>query len=191
MNSLDAALAASVIEGRNNMQPIGAFGEISIQHFVDLMSAAHSAAHLSVLADALIELIRDSGLDVTSYGGVVGPKLGNVLLAHAVANKLKLRSGFVRHSILCNRYIEGQLTPGDKLLLVDDVSSEGKLLSDCVRNAKEDGYFVDTVFTVVDRVEGDADRVLHSMGVTLKSCRRLGDYQLARLVRDWRDAGGQ
>jgi orotate phosphoribosyltransferase len=72
------------------------------------------------------------------------------------------------------------------LLLVDDVSSEAKILTDSIKNARNAGFIIDTVFTIVDRKEGNAGNRLAQQNVTLHSCRRYSDTELAELVRQWK-----
>ena len=187
MNQLDRIIAANIILNHEVLQPIDSYGDITIQHFVDLLSAAHNQKTLDLLVKELTELIISNDIDLSEYGAIVGPKLGNVLLARSVAKRLKKPSGFVRSSILFGKYVETTEIPGVKLLLVDDVSSEQKILVDTVKSAQAGGYLIDKVFTIVDRIEGNARKMLDKRGVTLFSCRHLGDSDLANLVRELRN----
>jgi len=186
MDALDSVIASNVLLGQDYMQPLDAYGDITVQHFVDLLSGAHDDRTLPVLVDAIISLVSRSEVNLEGYGAVVSPKMGNVLLCKAVAQRLSKPSGFVRGSILFGKYIETLELPGTKLLLVDDVSSEAKILTESVRNARESGYVIDVVYTVVDRSEGDAARRLGDLGVRLHAARRYSDRDLAELVRSWK-----
>jgi len=165
------------------MEPIDAFGDITIQNFLDLLSAVHSSDVLKVLVDELESLIVAEGVDLSRYDAVVSPKLGNVLLGQALAHRLQKPSGFIRHSILFGKYLETMTLPGTKLLLVDDVSSEARILADCVRNARDGGFTIDLVLTVVDRAGGDAAKELQRRDVRLLCARRYSDKELAERVR--------
>src|SRR5262249_34513072 len=121
MDALDRAIAANVILGQSNMQAVDAYGDITVQHFVDLLSAVHHEQTLELLSDELANLITSSEIDLSEYRAVATPKLGNVLLGRRVARKLNKPSGFIRNSILFGRYIETMELSGAKLLLVDDV----------------------------------------------------------------------
>jgi orotate phosphoribosyltransferase len=189
MEQLDRIIAEYVTLGQSNMQAIDAYGDITVQNFVDLLSAVHNDAVLDLLAQELCKLIHASQLDLSSYSGVVCPKNGNALLGHAVARKLEKKSGFIRSSILFGSYLETLEVSGAKLLLVDDVSSEASILTHSVRNAREAGFTIDAVFTLIDRAEGDAARRLASQGVSLQSVRRYSDRQLADLVSSRRSVG--
>jgi orotate phosphoribosyltransferase len=147
------------------------------------LSAVHSSDVLEILVDELQGLIAAEGVDLDQYDAVVSPKLGNVLLGSALAQRLQKPSGFIRHSILFGKYLETMTLPGAKLLLVDDVSSEARILTDCVRNARDGGFTIDLVLTVVDRAEGDAARELQRRDVRLLCVRRYSDRELAEQVR--------
>lgn len=191
MDKLDAVIAANTVLGRDRLRPVDAFGEIQIRNFVHLMEAAHESDSLGALTEALVSLVRESCIDVSAYGAVFAPKLGNVLLGKAVADALKLPSGFIRGSVLIERFVETCALSGTKAILVDDVSSEGALLSDCIRDAREDGFTVDVVFTVLDRAEGDArDRLHRDHGVPLYSCKTVNDDALDQLMQRFRKAAG-
>jgi orotate phosphoribosyltransferase len=187
MEPLDKVIASSVILGENSIQAIDAVGDITVQHFVDLLSAVHRPQNLDLLVTALAGLISSAGIDLSGYQAIVSPKQGNALLGWGLAQRLKKPSGFVRHSILFNRFIETLELPGAKLLLVDDVSSEAGILMDCIRNAQASGYVIDRVLTVIDRTEGDAGKRLAERNVQFHWTRQYSDQHLAELVRQWKD----
>jgi orotate phosphoribosyltransferase len=185
MDPLEKAIAANVLLG-TGMQAVDAYGDITVQHFVDLLSAVHDENLLEVLSEALSQFISSSAINLSDYQAVVSPKLGNVLLGKRVANKLNKPSGFVRHSILFGKFIETTELSGTKLLLVDDVSSEDKILTDCVRNAGAEGSMIDIAVTVLDRKEGNAAVRLEKRGVQLLALRRYDDRELGELVREFK-----
>jgi len=161
-------------------RPLGLDGRIQVSYFIDLLSAVHDEANLNRLADQLADFIRGLGGHADAVA-VVGPKAGNPLLVRETARRLELPSGFVRDSILFNRWVEGPCTPGDKVILVDDVSADGEMLCEAVGNLRKSGVYADKAFVLVDRTEGDAARLLKLMGVTLSSCHQLDDLAIDRL----------
>ncbi len=166
-------------------KPIGRDGRIRVSAFLDLLSAAHNDAFADELADVLAARIRHT-VDLREYAGVVGPKRGNALFVKAVADRLKLRSSFIRANILFGRWIEGECTSGDKVILVDDVASDGELLYEAVENLRRAGVYVDTTFVLVDRREGDAEEQLNANGVKYVYCIQLNDGELCGIRRQER-----
>lgn len=189
MDKLKRLIVSNTIFNRDRMHPVDSFGEIRVQNFVHLLDAAHGSGSLALLTKALRSAIQ-STVDVSQYGAVFCPKLGNTVLGRSVAHALDLESGFVRNSSLMNRFVETRALPPCRVILVDDVSSEGRILTDCVRNAAEDGFVVDVAFTVVDRHEGDARRMLEAERVALTACETVDDALLLRMQNILRDVDG-
>jgi orotate phosphoribosyltransferase len=156
---------------------LGWDGRFRVSYFVDLLSAVHIPENLSQLADDLADFVRGhSGLDGCT--ALVCPKAGNTLLVRETALRLGLQSGFVRESILFGRWIEGSPKSGEKVILVDDVSADGEMLSEAVLNLRKGGIYVNQAFVIVDRIEGDALRMLGELGVDLRHRYQLNDNDL-------------
>lgn len=155
--------------------------QFSASYFLDLMEASLVAEDRATMADALVQLISQHA-DRDSYDIVLGPKRGNALLMVAVGERLAADVVFVKERPLFGRRVEGLHKAGPRALLVDDISSDGEFLADCVASARETGITIDRAFTLVDRTEGDARDQLQAVGVELVSQRRLGDGDLAEIA---------
>lgn len=160
--------------------PIGRDGRIRVHYFLDLLTACHDQACGLRLAQYFAAWLHAQNATV-DLQYVVGPKKGNVLFAWQVAAALKVNSAFIRENVLFGRWIEGYLKPGEKAILIDDIASDGELLADAVADLKRVGIFIDKVFVLVDRTEGDANRFLGQSGIGYHFCVRLSDADLATL----------
>lgn len=136
--------------------PIARDGSIRINYFLDLLSASHVDTHRLVMARTFIEWLTYHNVDKKVFDVVAGPKRGNSLFIKSVADELCARSAFVKENILFGRRFEGDVRPGDRVLLVDDVASDGELLIDAVENLSLSGATVVSAIVLVNRLEGDA-----------------------------------
>lgn len=167
--------------------PIGREGTIRVSYFLDLLSACHVTAHRDVIvtsfSDWLTQQVFPDSIDV-----VVGPKRGNTIFSKAVADKLGKRSAFARENILFGRWVEGVIRPEDRVLLIDDVASEGEMLLDAVESLRNVGIAVDQAYVLVDRPEGDARKHFENAGIRYSCAVSLSDMDLAALLSNARDA---
>jgi orotate phosphoribosyltransferase len=161
--------------------PIGRDGRIRVNHFLDLLSAAHRPGMLDYLGDLFARWLAQDDL-VTSVDAIAAPKRGNALLAHNVAGRLGKRSGFVKENVLFGQWTEGEIRSGDRVLLIDDIASDGELLAEAVIALQHSGIFVSNAAVLVSRVEGDAARRLRAIDVRLHAAVELSDGDLAALL---------
>jgi orotate phosphoribosyltransferase len=95
---------------------------------------------------------RDQGVVV-----VVGPTTGGVVLAFEVARQLGVRSAYAEREGEGRAIRGGQLlSPGDRVLVVDDILTTGGSLVQVVEAVERVGGRVVGVAVVVDRRPGDA-----------------------------------
>ncbi len=110
---------------------------------------------------------------------IAGAELGAVPLATAVA--LQTGRPFVivrnrRKDYGTARAIEGELRPGDRVLLVEDIATSGGQALEAVGTLRDAGAVVARVVVVLDRLEGARQR-LEAAGVSyhaLLTVRDLG-----------------
>src|SRR3972149_805397 len=76
---------------------------------------------------------------------------GKPIKAFIVRNELK------KHGI--QKHIEGLVTPGDRVVIVDDVITTGSSTLTAIRLAKEAGLNVIKVIVLVDRQEGGRENI--------------------------------
>ncbi|AHJ28883.1 orotate phosphoribosyltransferase [Nodularia spumigena CS-584] len=74
-------------------------------------------------------------------------------------------------------YIEGPNLPeGAKVIVLEDVVTTGKSAMTAVERLREAGYTVDTVITLVDRLQGGAE-FYQSVGLNFKTVFTIADLQ--------------
>lgn len=83
---------------------------------------------------------------------------------------LYVRKGFKRHGR--ERRIEGVLTSGDKVLLVDDLVTTGSSLRAAARVIRAEGGVVEDAVVLIDREEGGADALARD-GIKLHSLLKI------------------
>jgi orotate phosphoribosyltransferase len=108
----------------------------------------------------MISGFKDLGINCDK---VAGMELGAVALIVAYSLKtdmpfLIIRKGGREHGT--KRKIEGDIKPGEKILLLEDVVTSGGSVIQAIDIVEEAGGEVVAVLTVVDREEGGTDKVM-------------------------------
>lgn len=183
-DSLRPIFGRFVLESKHGL-PIARDGTIRVNYFLDLLSACHVAPHRTAIVGFFANWLSHY-VSHNVVNAVVGPKRGNTLFAKSVADTLGKKSAFVRDNILFGRWVEGDVRPEDKVLLIDDVASEGEMLLDAVESLRETGVLVDQAYVLVDRPEGDAKRQFQRAGIQYSFAMSLSDADLARLLSEAR-----
>uniref|UniRef100_UPI0025E90DF6 orotate phosphoribosyltransferase n=1 Tax=Methanohalobium sp. TaxID=2837493 RepID=UPI0025E90DF6 len=119
---------------------------------------------LKLIGKKAAEVIKS--IDVDNVGGV---ELGGVPIATAVSLESRLPMIIIRKT--SKEYgtggkLVGQLEKGDRVILLEDVTTSGGSVKEAVSNIQDEGGYIDTVITVVDREEG-AEKNLKSAGIKL------------------------
>lgn len=111
----------------------------------------------NLISDAMLDV-----LDTLEFASVGGMAVGSVPLVTSIATKSYLRSRhypafFVRKEIKdhgIQTKIDGHIEPNTRVVLVEDVTTTGDSIMRAVEAVRAFGCEVDTVLTVVDRLEG-------------------------------------
>lgn len=130
-----------------------ASGEMSLD-YIDGKRALAYGPHLKLACEALLDLVRDAGVDFDAVGGLT---LGADQFAHGLAI-VSGRSWFVvRKNVKdhgTRKRVEGAtLEPGVAVLLVDDVVTTGGSIIEALDAVRETGAGVAMAVTLVDRGE--------------------------------------
>ncbi len=102
---------------------------------------------------------------------LAGIELGSISLVAVASIKSKLPYVIVRKekkAYATKKAIEGELYPGEKVLVVEDVATTGSGAVRAVQTLRDHGAIVYSVLVVVDREEGAREN-LHAIGVSLIS----------------------
>jgi len=136
---------------------------------------------LRLVSEGLLELL--AGVDFQAIGGMsigADPIIGGVLAA-AGARGRELLGFLVRKEPKghgTQRYIEGPVEPGMKVVVVDDVVTTGGSSLQAIDRIEEFGCRVVQVVAIVDRMEGGAANFA-ARGLALKSLLTIEDFGIA------------
>lgn len=99
-------------------------------------------------------------------GLVAGPTTGGIILAHEVGRQMGLPAIYAERQAEGRAFRRGlKLTPGTRVLVVDDVLTTGKSIRQVIAAVETQGGVVAGIGVLVDRSEGNLD-----FGVPLYSC---------------------
>lgn len=133
-------------------------------HFL-LTSGKHSGQYMqcaqvlqypriaAILGKELAAKFEDLEIDT-----VIGPAMGGILVAHEVGISLEIRAIFTERQNGEMTLRRGfQLTPGEKVLVVEDVITTGGSVKEVINIVREAGAIPVGVGVLVDRSSGTAD----------------------------------
>ncbi len=143
--------------------------------YIDVKRAWPDPARLEVLARALAAHVGETD----RLGGM---ELGAVPLVVATALLVRrpyvvLRKATKEHGT--RQAFEGEIRPGDRVLLIEDVSTTGGSMAKSVEIVRAAGGRVERALVVVDREEGATER-LGSIGVSLTALLTFSELRQAR-----------
>ena len=130
--------------------------------YVDIKQASTNPKILAEIAREMKSLIKDERR-------IAGMELGAVPLAVAASLESGLPYVIIRkreRSHGTGKLIEGNMNPGERILLVEDVTTTGSSLVKAAEIIREAKGIVDRALVVVDREEG-ATELLSENGITL------------------------
>jgi orotate phosphoribosyltransferase len=113
---------------------------------------------------------------------LAGPELGAVALAAAASLASRLPFLIVRGEAKAHgpaNRIEGAFTPGERVVLIEDVVTSGGAAADAVRALRQADLVCRTAVCVIDREEGGVD-ALARLGVRLHPLFRAADVVQGR-----------
>ena len=125
------------------------------KYYVDIKKAS---SRPEILREITREFI-DMDIECDKVAGV---ELGAVALIVSYALEtgkpfLIIRKGGREHGT--KKRIEGEILPGERILLLEDVVTSGGSVVDAIDNIKKDGGKIAAVLSVVDREEGGTEKV--------------------------------
>uniref|UniRef100_A0A0K0EML5 Uridine 5'-monophosphate synthase n=1 Tax=Strongyloides stercoralis TaxID=6248 RepID=A0A0K0EML5_STRER len=137
--------------------------------YIDLRPLISTPNILSLAADALVNLIKESGVD---YDYIVGVPYAALPVATLVCEKLNKPMLMKRKEVKAygtKKLIEGIYENGGKCLIVEDVVTSGMSIQETVDALKNEGLVCEDVFAVLDRQQGGSQKLLKN-GIFLRTC---------------------
>jgi orotate phosphoribosyltransferase len=178
-------VSRSIVEFEKS-QNVATFGQpLNVTYYIDLMTTVTTRDEKLLLDRCLLRWIRLHYDTIPDKIAV--PKLGNVILAESVASRLGVPLIIVRQDthlfIRGGHSLEGKLSPGEKVLLIDDVASEAEFLVRCLNQLRKFQATLVGSLCVVNRTEGDAKSVHKKIGVPFTYILELNDNELRAMIR--------
>lgn len=127
---------------------------------------------LSVIADEIVDRIDEHEVDV-----LVGPALGAVPIVTAVSLRTGISSAYIRQGEKhygTQARIEGTIEKGDRVAVIEDVTTTGGTIIESAEIAREVGGVVERMIVVVDRNAEAAENVKKA-GFDLEYLTRVGE----------------
>ncbi|MFM7168315.1 MAG: orotate phosphoribosyltransferase [Planctomycetaceae bacterium] len=147
-------------------------------YYLDGKQVTLSAEGLLQISWGLLELLQ--GIQFSGFGGMsigADPIVGGVLVAAAAQNRA-LQGFMVRKEAKghgTQRFIEGPISPGDKVVIVDDVVTTGGSALQAVDRVQEFGCEVVHVVGIVDRLQG-GEAAFKARGLSFSALLTIRDF---------------
>jgi orotate phosphoribosyltransferase len=115
-----------------------------------------------LIGNILLEMLADA--DVSAAGGLTlgADPIANALSLISYQKKKPIKSFVVRKDAKnhgTKSGIEGNITPGERVVIIDDVITTGGSTITAIEIAREAGLEVDRVIALVDREEGGREKI--------------------------------
>lgn len=149
-------------------------------YYIDAKTVTQHPRGMELIAESILAILQRYNVQA-----VGGPILGAVPIATAVAMLSGQRGSplpafFVRkdpkpHGL--NKWIEGPvLSDGATVAIVDDVITSGQSVIEAVDRARQEGYNVAVVISLVDRESGGRERI-ESLGIRYENVFPISDLR--------------
>lgn len=124
------------------------------EYYIDIKKASTNPKVLYMISLEMAQKMQDENLHPDRIAGVV---LGSVPLAAALSLATGIPYVMVRKEKKdhgTGKLIEGDLNPGDKVLVVEDVVTTAGSSIAAIKTLRENGAVVETAMSVIDRESG-------------------------------------
>ena len=116
-------------------------------------------------------VLRDAGFE--QFDSVAGGETAGIPFAAWMADRLMLPMQYVRKKTKGfgrNAQIEGQINPGERVLLVEDLTTDGRSKVNFCKALREAGAIVEHVFVVFFYdIFPESKKIMSDLGITLHS----------------------
>jgi orotate phosphoribosyltransferase len=118
---------------------------------------------MNLIGTILFNMLKDS--EITAAGGLTlgADPIANALSVISYQKDKPIKSFIVRKDAKdhgTKNSIEGNIKPGEKVVIIDDVITTGGSTIIAIEQAREAGLIVDGVITLIDREEGGKENIL-------------------------------
>ncbi len=148
-------------------------GKIS-PYYVDLRIVPSFPEALSKVV-RIYEGLAETAVGVENFHRIAGIPTAGVPFASILSFRLGKPFLYVRKGAKTHgreRRVEGLLSPGEKVLIIDDLITTGKSTGEAIEAVRSEGGLVEDAVVLIDREEGGSGR-LKKMGVNLHSFMKI------------------
>ena len=128
-------------------------------YYINVKKLSTNPMALKLIAKLMAQEARKEGIE---FEGVAGPELGAVPIATALALETGKPLVIVRKKPKghgTGSQIEGEVGPGERILLVEDVTTTGGSVLRAAEVLEREGAEIAAIMVVVDREEGAEKRI--------------------------------
>lgn len=157
-----------------------ASGRVS-EYYVNCKQLLSHPLYRRYLAELITDLLKN--WEVEAIGGM---EIGAIPIATAVSDYYYDRTGRDLRTFVVRKTpkdhgmkhaVEGAFTPGDRVVIVDDVLTTGQATIDAITQARAAGLDVRRAVVIVDRQEDGGGQRVEALGVPLTSLLTLQDLK--------------
>jgi len=155
-----------------------ASGKMS-RYYVDCKQALSDPEARALVGQLILE--RLGGMSIDAVGGM---ELGAYPIATSVSDAVFRATGAKVRAFVVRKepkqygiqgVIAGNVQPGDKTLIVDDVVTAGSSTIKAIKRARQLGLIVERVIVLIDRQEEDGRRNVQAQGVSFEALVTLSE----------------
>lgn len=140
-------------------------------YYIDKYVFETSPSLLEPIVKEIVDRIDNDAVDV-----VAGPALGAVPIITAVSMCTGLEAAFIRKGETMHgtqARIEGSINKGNRILLIEDITTTGGTILESAHMVEEVGGIVEKIIVVVDRNEG-AEACIEAEGYDFEYLAQVG-----------------
>lgn len=144
------------------------------KYYIDIKKASTNPKVLHLISRLMAQKMQDEGIRPDRIAGVV---LGSVPLAAALSLVTGIPYVMVRKEKKdhgTGKLIEGDLSPGESVLVVEDVVTTAGSSIAAIKTLRENGAVVETAMSVIDRESGGEENYAE-IGVRFLSLVKASD----------------
>jgi orotate phosphoribosyltransferase len=121
---------------------------------------------MNLIGTIIFAMLADT--DVSAAGGLTlgADPIANALSLISYQRGKPIKSFIIRKDVKghgTKSAVEGDVRPGEKVAIIDDVITTGGSTLTAIERAREAGLIIERVVTLVDREEGGRENILHQV----------------------------
>ena len=118
---------------------------------------------MNLIGEIIFDMLKDA--PVTAAGGLTlgADPIANALAVISYQKGKPIKSFIVRKDVKdhgTKSAVEGNVSPGEKVAIIDDVITTGGSTITAIEQARKAGLVIDRVITLIDREEGGRENII-------------------------------